>query len=97
MTRLPAIGCPCRRFAASAAGSATVEYAAILTMVVGLSYVAYVVLGQTVEQSLSQVAERVPAAEDASDHAKATELRPGGAHSAIPAAEAAPRLNPNLI
>lgn len=88
MTRL---GCPCHRFAASAAGSATVEYAAILTMVVGLSYVAYVVLGQTVQQSLSQVAERMPAADSPADNAKATGLRPGGDHSATPGAGAAPR------
>jgi acetoin utilization protein AcuB len=61
-------------------------------MVVGLSYVAYVVLGQTVQQSLSQVVERMPAADDASDHAKATtQVRPGGDRSATPGAEDAPR------
>jgi CBS domain-containing protein/Flp pilus assembly pilin Flp len=55
----------CRKFAAGAGGSAAVEYAAILTMVAGLSYVGYSLLGAPVERALSQVAQSTPSAREA--------------------------------
>jgi CBS domain-containing protein len=56
----------CRTFTAGAGGSAAVEYAAILAMVAGLSYVAYALLGTPVERALSQVAHSTPGAQGAS-------------------------------
>jgi CBS domain-containing protein len=59
----------CHRLAAGVGGSAAVEYAAIVTMVVGLSYMAYALLGTSVQQALGPVADNMPAARDASGNA----------------------------
>jgi CBS domain-containing protein len=55
----------CRKFTAGVGGSSAVEYAAILAMVAGLSYVAYALLGAPVERALSQVAQGTPGAREA--------------------------------
>ncbi len=88
--KMASIGRACRRFAVAAGGSATVEYAAILTMVVGLSYVAYSLLGQSVQQALSQVAKNTPEAAAAKEAGRPADPQ-GSAGGNAPSAEASPR------
>jgi CBS domain-containing protein len=49
----------CRRFAVGTGASAAVEYAAVLMLVVGLSYLAYVALAVPSNTALTQVAENM--------------------------------------
>src|SRR5262245_5325495 len=67
--RTASIGRACRRFTAEAGGLATVECAAILTMVAGLSYVAYALLGAPAERALSQATSGTPAAPSGAEFA----------------------------